>query len=177
MRPGRDEERLALSQQAAKVLAYLRRRTSSDERALSLFRQTMIRAWGRIDRFPAADHRRQQIWLLGVAAKVLAGSGSEPDAENSADAGSGRPHARGPQLGGFSGEALRLREALPRLRHVQRELVTLVHWDGLTLGEAAEVLGVRMGSAVGSTARPARTCARCSRGPGSRTTARDVGLA
>lgn len=148
MEPGRDEERIALGRQAAAVLGYLERRAPTHVEAVALFRRTMLRAWGRIDRFPAQGVRRQRVWLLAAAARVLAESGADrleaPAAIDpcwdgrSSDSGHGRA----------GGHAPTLRAAVPRLGYLQRELVTLVHWDGLTLPEAAEVLGMESGSAV-----------------------------
>lgn len=149
MEPGRDEERAALSQHASAVLAYLARRAPVDVEAAVLFRQTMFHAWGQIDRFPAEDVRRQRVWLLTAAAGVLARCGAEPLQEQTPVGHSGSSGSSDRRRGRAAGHAETLRATLPRLAHVQRELVTLVHWDGLTLLEAAGVLGMGTESAIG----------------------------
>jgi DNA-directed RNA polymerase specialized sigma24 family protein len=149
MEPGRDEERAALSQHASAVLAYLARRAPTDVGAVGLFRRTMFHAWGQIDRFPADDVRRQRVWLLAAAARVLARSGTESVEEQAAVGPSGDSQSSDWRRDGAVGRAERLRATLSRLAHAQRELVTLVHWDGLTLHEAAEVVGMGTEDAVG----------------------------
>jgi RNA polymerase sigma-70 factor (ECF subfamily) len=139
--PGRDTDRVAFTQNASAVLAYLERRAPAGMEPLALFRQTMLRAWARVGQFPR-EVRRQRVWLLATAAEVLdegcAGVAEEHEARSRSDrAGHSRWRA-GSALEG----AERLREVLPRLERTQRELLTLICWDGLTLREAAEVLGM-----------------------------------
>jgi RNA polymerase sigma-70 factor (ECF subfamily) len=50
-----------------------------------------------------------------------------------------------------------VRDAVRRLPQAQRELVMLVHWDGFSIRDAAEVLGVNP-----STARSRYAAARAS---------------
>lgn len=149
MELGRDEERLALGRHAAAVFAYLERRASGEMDALDLFQKTMVRAWSRIDRFPAEGARRQRIWLLAAAARVLAQRGGER-LEGSPPVGAPRPERSSDRRrGGPVGHAQTLRAVVPRLAYAQRELLTMVHWDGLTLLEAAQVLGLDAERAVG----------------------------
>lgn len=44
-------------------------------------------------------------------------------------------------------EAIEVRDAVARLPEVQRELVMLIHWDGLSIVEAAGVLGLNASTA------------------------------
>ena len=46
-----------------------------------------------------------------------------------------------------AGEAHAVRDAVLRLPAPQRELVMLVHWDGFTIAEAAEILRVNASTA------------------------------
>jgi DNA-directed RNA polymerase specialized sigma24 family protein len=149
MGTGRDEEMLVLGEQASAVLAYLERRTSSNDRALALFRHTMLRACGRIDRLPSQGRRRQRIWLLGIAAKVLAELGTGSEHEPRVEQQSRGKRSTKPSPQGFSDGVQLLQTALPRLADAQRELVTLVHWDDLDLVEAAQVLGMEVSNAAG----------------------------
>lgn len=137
--PGREAERTAFTQHAAAVLAYLERRAPAEVEPVALFRHTMLRAWARIGQFPR-DSRCQQIWLLATAAEVLGESRVGGPDEQTAIGRSGEPRPSRWRPGSALERAERLREALPRLEHAQRELVTLICWDGLTLLEAAEVL-------------------------------------
>jgi RNA polymerase sigma-70 factor (ECF subfamily) len=139
--PGGDTDRTAFTQHASAVLAYLERRAPAEVEPLTLFRQTMLRAWACIGQFPRED-RRQRVWLLATASEVL-GEGCAGAAEEHKAMGrsGGARHSR--WRGGSALErAERLRAVLPRLEYAQRELVTLMCWDGLTLLEAAEVLGM-----------------------------------
>lgn len=141
--PGHDAERTAFTQHAAAVLAYLERRAPAEVEPVALFRQTMLRAWTRIGQFPQVS-RRQRIWLLATAAEVLGEvRGGSPD-EQTAMRRSGETRPSRWRPGSALERAERLRAALPRLEHGQRELVTLIGWDGLTLPEAAEVLGMEL---------------------------------
>ena len=149
MGQGQDDERLALGLQAAAVLAYLQRRVPGEELAMTLFRQTMLRAWARIDRFPVKGRRRQLIWLLALAAKALAESSDGRGDDQAAADGSDGVVSQVPTRGVFTADVQLVRSAMSRLRYHQREMVALVHGDGLTPVEAAAVLGLTASGAMG----------------------------
>jgi RNA polymerase sigma-70 factor (ECF subfamily) len=122
------------------VLAYLVRRVEPREDAADLYQQVLTITWRKLRVVPTDDGEAFG-WMLGVARRCLAnhrrsalrrraltdrlredlrGAVTEPDAS---------ARARGDEL-------------LATLSDDDRELVTLVHWEGLTLASAAAVLGI-----------------------------------
>jgi RNA polymerase sigma-70 factor, ECF subfamily len=110
------------------------------ERAKDVAAETFLVAWRRLDDMPAEP----RLWLLGVARKVIAGQ-FRSEARREALAG----RLRG-ELGeaGYSDLAEPLADrdhvlaAFAALREADREVLTLMAWDGLSPAEAAEVLDV-----------------------------------
>lgn len=125
-----------------RVLAYARRRSSGD--ADDVAAETFLIAWRRLDAVP----RDELPWLLAVARRVLANdrrrSATQERAVSSAAAEPAAP------IEPFEGLDQPLRHALLQLGEKDRELLTLVAWDGLTAAEAGEVLGL---SSVGARVR------------------------
>ena len=128
------------------VLGYALRRVSLPEDAGDVVAETFLVAWRRWHEVPAGDARP---WLFGVARKVLANQS--------------RSHRRRGRLGARLGQALaaaerlpdpavevaerdRIRGCLAALPDADRELLTLIAWEGLTPAEAAVVLGLAPGA-------------------------------
>lgn len=112
------------------VHAYARRRAPADI-AEDVVAETFLVCWRRLDRVP--EHELP--WLYGVARKALA---------NQRRASRRREAAERPLAAGDAAAAapdLRLRDALARVPERDRELLALVAWEGLSLREAAVVLG------------------------------------
>ncbi len=134
------------------LLAYFSRRVRCPEDAADLLAETLLIAWRRLDAWPASPERRR-MWLFGIATNVLRNhrrAGVRRTAlaerlravlERSTPADLGSEHA--------------VRDAVFRLPEAQRELVMLVHWDGFTLADAAELVGTNP-----STARSRYAAAR-----------------
>ncbi|WP_054570093.1 RNA polymerase sigma factor [Frankia sp. R43] len=106
--------------------------------------ETFLTAWRRLPEVPDPPLP----WLLGVARRVVANQRR----------GETRRHAlrlaveqHRPPAGGNPAETLverdTVRAALGRLSTADRELLTLIGWDGLSVREAAQVLGIRPGAA------------------------------
>jgi RNA polymerase sigma-70 factor (ECF subfamily) len=122
------------------ILGYVVRRCENPEDAADVVAETFAVAWRRSDAVPAGEEAR--LWLYGVARKVLANhrrglAGRRgltealaadvaelytPSAEDSAETGTLGAVFRG-------------------LPDDDRELLSLVAWEGLDHGELAEVLG------------------------------------
>ncbi len=133
------------------VLGYALRRATTREDAYDVVAETFATAWRRRADLPAEDDEVRP-WLFGIARLCLANA-----------ARSGRRAGRlGERLAGaLSGvdvpdpAALHeegalfgtVREALGRLSPEDRELVTLVAWEGLTPAQAAAALGIASGTA------------------------------
>lgn len=126
------------------VLGYALRRCASREDALDLVAETFATAWRRRADMPT-DPGEVRPWLFGVARRCLANAG--------------RSAARARRLGlrladGFVDQAVPdpaalydersdrylVRAALDRLSGEDRELITLIAWEGLTPAQAATVL-------------------------------------
>lgn len=123
------------------MLAYARRRTTR-EAADDVVAEVFLVAWRRADEVP----ERPLPWLLGVARRVLA---NQRRGEHRGDAL--RDRIRGEQLAGVRSPpgddvpspAVR---ALWSLGASDQELLMLIAWDGLSRAEAAEALGISVGT-------------------------------
>jgi RNA polymerase sigma-70 factor (ECF subfamily) len=133
------------------VLGYALRRAASREDAVDAVAETFATAWRRRADLPAdADEVRP--WLFGIARRCLANTS--------------RSTQRATRLGArlaadFRGAAIpdpatqhddraqyrQVRTALDQLADGDRELVTLIAWEGLTPTQAAGVLGIEPGTA------------------------------
>lgn len=147
-RGGRDREGSELGRfealfhaHADAVLAYALRRSDPDT-AQDVVSETFSVAWRRFSDIPDPALP----WLLGVARRVLANSRRS----------SSRRHALALRLvqepalasGDATGEVdakLSARAALELLSPAEREAIELLAWDGLSPGEAADVLGCSRG--------------------------------
>jgi RNA polymerase sigma factor (sigma-70 family) len=124
------------------LLGYAMRRCDCAEDAADVVAETFAVTWRRLDTVPSGDQAR--LWLYGVARNVLAahrrGAARRRDLSHALVgdlAGFYAPSAEdSADLGGPLGPALRL------LPEDDRELLSLVAWEGLDHGEIAAVLGV-----------------------------------
>lgn len=148
----RDRVRSALEHTSDDLLSYLERRVHVPADAADLLGDTMLQAWRRADDCPA-DDRRQRMWLFTIAAHVLANH-RRSSARRLRLAHRLREHLF-PEVDPDHTEPSAVRDAVLRLHDAHRELVMLVHWDGLSLAEAAELLGLNA-----STARSRYAAAR-----------------
>ncbi|HVY77121.1 MAG TPA: RNA polymerase sigma factor [Solirubrobacterales bacterium] len=125
-----------------RVLAYALRRAPDRESAEEVVSETYLIAWRRFDAVPREDPLP---WLLGTARRVRS---------NQRRAATRRPHATGAvPIDGITArdpvtpaaEALAEREAFAAafaaLRERDREVLSLIAWDGLRVREAATVMG------------------------------------
>lgn len=126
----------------SRVVAYARRRAATD--AEDVAAETFLIAWRRLEAVP----RNELPWLLAVARRVLANQRRRSATQDRAVASAAveralpaEPHA---------GLDAPLQRALLQLAEKDRELLTLIAWDGLTPAEAGQVLGV---SSVGARVR------------------------
>ncbi|MFB4300832.1 RNA polymerase sigma factor [Actinomadura sp. NTSP31] len=115
------------------LLGYALRRCDTPDDAADVVAETFTIAWRRAADIPAGDGAR--LWLYGVARRVLAN------------------HRRGVQRHAHKTAALRAELSAPAhddspvaevfrtLPDRDRELLTLVAWEGLTVPEIAAVLG------------------------------------
>jgi RNA polymerase sigma-70 factor (ECF subfamily) len=120
------------------VWAYAVRRMERHADAADVVADVFTIAWRRLAEVP--DPPADLLWLYGVARRVVAGK--RRSAGRLRDliarlqwAAVPAPASTGDQL------TDRLLDAVARLRPVEREAIALVHWEQLSHGEAARVLG------------------------------------
>jgi RNA polymerase sigma-70 factor (ECF subfamily) len=153
VRPERAADlRAALGASADSLLAYFERRVRHREDAADLLADTMLQAWRRCDALPH-EVERQRMWLYTIAANVLANQ-NRATRRRTALAERLRAQLRQAEVPDPA-EGVEVRDAVARLPEAQRELVMLIHWDGLSIVEAAVVLGLNP-----STARSRYSTAR-----------------
>ena len=136
----------AFEASASDLLVYLERRVGADD-APDLLGETMVVAWRRVRDLPD-DPERARMWLFGIARGTL------------------QNHARGQRRRWALADRIRLqirddatappsdtgsevRDAITRLDPDLAELVRLIHWDGFSLTDAAELLGIPASTARG----------------------------
>jgi RNA polymerase sigma-70 factor (ECF subfamily) len=133
------------------VLGYALRRALSREDALDVVAETFATAWRRRADMPA-DQQEVRPWLFGISRRCLAntvrssnraGRLSERLADAFAELTVPDPSARHDEHPGSH----RVHEALDLLSADDRELVTLIAWEGLSPAQAATVLGLSAGTA------------------------------
>lgn len=147
-RPGQDAVRervIALVQaHASDVLAYLERRTSTVEDAADILSDTLTSAWRRVEDLPE-DDVRARLWLFTTARNTLNNHrrGRRRADELTAKLRSEVEAARRASITDTHDRVSdAVRRAIDKLPGTQREIVTLVHWDGFSIAEAAEILDV-----------------------------------
>ena len=124
------------------LLAYALRRVEQPPDAADVVAETFLIAWRRADEMPAGDETR--LWLYGVARRVLANH--HRGGVRRARLGELLRQRLTPSDGGDPGtevpERLAVRAALDRLSPLDREVISLILWEGLQPREAATVLRV-----------------------------------
>jgi RNA polymerase sigma-70 factor (ECF subfamily) len=121
------------------VLGYVIRRTGNGHDAADVLAETFLTAWRRLDDVPGGESTRP--WLYGVARRVLANH----------HRGERRRLALGDRLRADLAEAVlvtdhhgdlaAVAEAFRGLPERDRELLSLVAWEGLDTGQIATALG------------------------------------
>lgn len=123
------------------VLAYAARRTTQPQDAADVMAETFAIAWRRIIDVPPGDEARP--WLFGVARRVLANHHRSARRRRNLD---GRLVAVLSHRGAADPDAAPsepdIAAALAKLSDDDRELLTLIAWDGLDREAAAAAMGV-----------------------------------
>jgi len=132
----------AMREHGGDVLRYLQRRAPRD--AADLLGETMLVAWRRKADAPSAAEQVRP-WLFGIARMTL--RGHVRDVARSLKL-TERVATLAP-VPRDTDEALALdvRAAIEVLPEPQREMVELVHWEGLSLTDAATVVGINPSTA------------------------------
>lgn len=127
----------------ADLLGYVSRRSESPDDAADAISETFTTAWRRVGDIP--EGREARLWLYGVARRVLA---NQRRGESRRIALALRLRA---ELSAWNDFHPRqdtdvIREAFQRLSQGDRELLSLVSWEGLDASEIATVLGCSRGA-------------------------------
>ena len=139
-----------LDQCAGDVLRFLQRRAGSDD-AADLLGDTMIAAWRRVTDLPE-NLEEARMWIFGLARGTLLNH-SRGERRRVALAERVRAHMVVATAAPAADDGHEVRDALSRLKPELREIVELVHWDGFTLTQAAQVVGIPAPTARGRYAR------------------------
>jgi RNA polymerase sigma factor (sigma-70 family) len=125
------------------ILAYAARRTATYEDAADVLADTFTVVWRRINDVPGGDEAR--LWLYGVARRTLANHHRSDRRRRRLDERLQREVARvvaaAQRTREPAAEIVRISYAFNRLSPTDREVLTLVGWEGLDHGEVARVLG------------------------------------
>jgi RNA polymerase sigma-70 factor (ECF subfamily) len=136
----------ALEASSADILSYLERRVGADD-APDLLGETMVVAWRRSPELPE-DAERARMWLFGVARGALLNH-ARGSRRRWALADRIRLQLRENAAAPPSDAGAEVRDAIARLDPDLAEIVRLVHWEGFTLVEAGEVIGIPASTARG----------------------------
>ena len=124
----------------APICGYALRRVREPEDAAEVIAETFATLWRRFDRCPEGDELRP--WLFGVARRVIA---NQHRGERRRSALSDRLvenfHQSGLEAVGAPHDRSALAGAFASLSESDRELLSLIAWEGLTREELAVALG------------------------------------
>ena len=129
----------ALGASAADLLGYLQRRVGPDD-APDLLGETLVVVWRRVDDLPA-DPERARMWLFGIARTVLLNHG-RGERRRWALADRLRQESRHDLTASPADDGSEVRDAIARLDPDLAELVRLVHWERMTIAQAAGLIGI-----------------------------------
>ncbi|KDP91514.1 MULTISPECIES: RNA polymerase sigma factor [Clavibacter] len=129
----------ALTRSSGDLLAYLQRRAGLDE-APDLLGETMVVAGRRIDDLPD-DPDQVRMWLFGIARTTLLNH-VRGERRRWALADRIRGNAATEATSPAADHGAEVRDAVARLDADLVELVQLVHWEGMTITQAAALVGV-----------------------------------
>jgi RNA polymerase sigma factor (sigma-70 family) len=148
-RPDADQTRFTRLAETAgpRVLAYLARRLDPPGDAADVLAEVLAVAWRRIADLPA-EEGEAAAWLFGIAKGTLANH-RRGQARRLALADRLRDHLahRQGEAAPVTDQSIAVRDALDRLTPDDRELLTLVAWDGLRADQAAAILNISAAAA------------------------------
>lgn len=134
----------ALHANSADLLRFLQRRVGDD--APDVLGETMLVAWRRAGDMPS-DAAGARMWLFGVARMSVLGH--RRDASRRLRLAERLHGLVEPVEWPDDDIAIDVRRAIESLPADQAELVRLVHWEGFSLADAAQVMGLNASTARG----------------------------
>lgn len=139
-RIGGDELRSLQKEHGPSLLAYFARRIEPPEDAAVLLNELLEVVWRRASSAPA-EPEELRMWMFGIA-RNLALSQHRGWRRRAALAERLREDLASRVPATQDERAFIVRRAVRALPEAQRELVRLVHWDGFSLTQAAQLTGV-----------------------------------
>ena len=127
----------ALHANADDLLAFAERRVGRDD-APDVLAEVMLVAWRRTAELPG-DPSEARMWLFGVARGVIANA-RRGQLRRHQLADRLRAQTRPQAQGAPADQGVEVRDAIDRLEPDLAEVVRLVHWDWLSLTDAARLL-------------------------------------
>lgn len=136
----------SLRDNAIDLLHYFERRTDRDT-AADLVAETMLVAWQREKDHPEGAEA-SRMWLFGISRNVLKNS----------ERGQRRRHRlasklkmmlRPDEASQAADDGVEVRDAIQQLDSELSELVRLVHWEGFSINNAGQILGLPSSTARG----------------------------
>jgi RNA polymerase sigma-70 factor (ECF subfamily) len=151
-----------LSTESADVLQYLFRRVQQREDSADLLGEAMLVVWKKRTSVPT-DSTEARMWFFGIARRLLVShyrGRSRREALASVlraqiAAAETKADRDGTAILGGEGNRQEIRSLIAGLAPIDREIVSLVHWDGFSLAEVAIMMGISS-STVRSRYRRAR---------------------
>ena len=137
---GADRLSAELALNSPDLLRYLQRRLDTDDAADALAEVMMV-AWRRVDALPT-DSEPARMWLFGIARNVVANAARSERRRWSLAERFRAVLEVAPTEGRPADEGIEVRDAIARLSPDQAELVRLVHWEGFSIADAGEILGL-----------------------------------
>lgn len=139
-----DEIEPLVRELAPALLAYFSRRVWPAEEAADCLSETLLAIWRRRADLPK-DHDGQRAWAFGIARRVLSNfrRGAVRRMALSDRLRESLERSDAPKADSDGVVA----EALAALKEKERELVTLILWDGFGVAEAGAILGLKPATA------------------------------
>ncbi|WP_052460817.1 RNA polymerase sigma factor [Microbacterium gorillae] len=134
------------------LLRYLRRRVDQPEDAADLLGHVLLAIWKGARQVPKVE-LDARLWCFGIARNTLREHHRRTArrlalADDLRDRLRVRPHGEdAAEIAEAQFAAAGVRKALTTLDDRSRELITLVHWDGFSIAEAARMLGMNESTA------------------------------
>ena len=132
---------------ASDILAYLERRIDPRADAADVLSETFIVAWKKARHAPT-DEISGRMWLFAIARNTLLNARRATRRRLAATNRLRVELAQTPTArGADAADPLDVRGAVSQLPDALRELVELIHWDGFSISDAAQMTGISASTA------------------------------